>query len=300
MDQAAGRAGFGTLLRRWRGQRGLSQMALSLDAGVSTRHLSWLEAGKAQPSRAMVLRLATRLDLPLRERNALLVAAGYAPLYAERPLADPALAPARAALQRLLDAHEPSPALVVDRHWNLVAHNRLVPLFLAAAAPALTAPPINVLRLSLHPQGLAPMIDNLPAWREYVLYRLARQVAATGDDELAKLHTELQALPPPAGRVAWPTRGEGDEEGDGPGDGEGSEAGPRRAGAPVPTPDLAVPLALNTPHGTLRFLTTLTVFGAPRDVTLSELAVETLLPADEATAAALRDMLGRMPSRNGD
>lgn len=282
MDQAAGRAGFGTLLRRWRGQRGLSQMALSLDAGVSTRHLSWLEAGKAQPSRAMVLRLGARLDLPLRERNALLVAAGYAPLYAERPLADPALAPARAALQRLLDAHEPSPALAVDRHWNLVAHNRMVPLFIAAAAPALAVPPVNVLRLSLHPQGLAPMIDNLPAWREYVLYRLARQVAATGDDELAQLQAELQALPPPAGRGAWPAHEVADEK-----DG---------AAATAPTPDLAVPLALNTPHGTLRFLTTLTVFGAPRDVTLSELAVETLLPADEATAAALREILARLPA----
>jgi transcriptional regulator with XRE-family HTH domain len=289
MDQAAGRAGFGALLRRWRGHRGLSQMALSLDAGVSTRHLSWLEAGKAQPSRAMVLRLATRLDLPLRERNALLVAAGYAPLYAERPLGDPVLAPARAALQRLLEAHEPSPALAVDRHWNLVAHNRLVPLFLAAAAPALTTPPINVLRLSLHPQGLAPMIDNLPAWRDYVLYRLARQVAATADDELAKLHAELQALPPPAGRPAWPAQGGGDEDTEG--------AAPDAAAAPMP--DLAVPLALNTPHGTRRFLTTLTVFGAPRDVTLSELAVETLLPADEATAAALRDMLGSVGSGVG-
>lgn len=282
MDQAAGRAGFGTLLRRWRGQRGLSQMALSLDAGVSTRHLSWLEAGKAQPSRAMVLRLGARLDLPLRERNALLVAAGYAPLYAERPLADPALAPARAALQRLLDAHEPSPALAVDRHWNLVAHNRMVPLFIAAAAPALAVPPVNVLRLSLHPQGLAPMIDNLPDWREYVLYRLARQVAATGDDELAQLQAELQALPPPTGRGAWPAQEAADEK-----DG---------AAATAPTPDLAVPLALNTPHGTLRFLTTLTVFGAPRDVTLSELAVETLLPADEATAAALREILARLPA----
>jgi transcriptional regulator with XRE-family HTH domain len=282
MDQAAGRAGFGTLLRRWRGHRGFSQMALSLDAGVSTRHLSWLEAGKAQPSRAMVLRLATRLDLPLRERNALLVAAGYAPLYAERPYADAALAPARAALQRLLDALEPSPALAVDRHWNLVAHNRLVPLFLAAVAPSLVEPPVNVLRLSLHAQGLAPMIDNLPAWRDYVLYRLARQVAATDDDTLARLHAELQALPPPPGLGAWPAQGDAAHESDG-------------AEGTAPMPDLAVPLALNTPHGTLRFLTTLTVFGAPRDVTLSELAVETLLPADEATASALRDILARMP-----
>lgn len=284
MDQAAGRAGFGTLLRRWRGLRGMSQLALSLDAGVSTRHLSWLEAGKSQPSRAMVLRLATRLDLALRERNALLVAAGYAPLYAERTLADPALAPARAALQRLLDAHEPSPALVVDRHWNLVAHNRLVPLFIARVAPALAQPPVNVLRLSLHAQGMAPMIENLPAWRRYVLYRLARQVAATDDPVLLQLHAELQALAPPPGLPAWPADDDAADAGDEP-------------GTSSPAPDLAVPLALNTPHGTLRFLTTLTVFGAPRDVTLSELAVETLLPADEATAAALREMLALLPPR---
>lgn len=289
MDQATGRAGFGTLLRRWRGHRGLSQMALSLDAGVSTRHLSWLEAGKAQPSRAMVLRLAVRLDLPLRERNALLVAAGYAPLYAERPLADPALAPARAALQRLLDALEPSPALVVDRHWHLVAHNRLVPLLLARAAPALATPPVNVLRLSLHPQGLAPMIENLPAWRDYVLYRLARQVAATDDPTLAQLHAELKALPPPEGCAGWPAQGDESQEGEK--GAEGDEGQPPE----LATPDLAVPLALNTPQGTLRFLTTLTVFGAPRDVTLSELAVETLLPADEATAGALREIVAGLP-----
>lgn len=274
MDQAAGRAGFGTLLRRWRGLRGLSQLALSLDAGVSARHLSWLEAGKAQPSRAMVLRLATRLELPLRERNALLVAAGYAPLYAERPLDDPALAPARAALQRLLNAFEPSPALAVDRHWNLVAHNRLVPPLVARAAPALLQPPANVLRMSLHPEGLAPMIDNLPAWRRYVLYRLDRQAAATGDPELQHLRTELAALPPPPGSPPWPPD---DEE-------------------PAPAvSDVAVPLVLNTPLGTLRFLTTLTVFGAPRDVTLAELAVETLLPADEPTAAALRAFAAQLP-----
>lgn len=279
MDRPAGRTGFGTLLRRWRGHRGLSQMALSLDAGVSTRHLSWLEAGKAQPSRAMVLRLAARLELPLRERNALLVAAGYAPLYAERPLDDPALAPARAALQQLLDALEPSPALAVDRHWHLVACNRLVPLLLAQAAAELTAPPVNVLRVSLHPQGLAPLIDNLPAWREYVLYRLARQVAATDDAVLAQLLRELRALPPPPGRAAWPGTAET-------GDGDGP-----------PTPDLAVPLSLHTPHGTLRFLTTMTVFGAPRDVTLSELAVETLLPADDATAQVLQAVAAQLPPR---
>jgi transcriptional regulator with XRE-family HTH domain len=292
MDRPALAADFGTLLRRWRGHRGKSQLALSLDAGVSTRHLSWLESGKATPSRAMVMRLANQLDLPLRERNTLLVAAGFAPMYAERPLADPALAPARAALQRLLDAHEPSPALAVDRHWNLVAHNRLVPLFLARVAPALAQPPVNVLRVSLHPQGLAPMIRHLPVWRHYVLQRLQRQARATDDPALATLLAELQALPPPAGAPPWPDL---HAEAASP---EGADDA--RDGAAIENAgmhDVAVPFALDTRHGPLNFITTLTVFGAPRDVTLAELAVETLLPADEATAAALRGMLAALPPR---
>ncbi len=262
MDRPAGPATFGRLLRRWRTQRGLSQLALALEATVSTRHLSWLESGKSEPSRAMVLRLAERLDLPLRERNTMLLAAGYAPMYGQRSLADPALAPARAALQRLLDAHEPAPALAVDRHWNLVATNRIVPLLLQAVTPALLAPPVNVLRLSLDPQGLAPMIENLGAWRAHVLARLQRQIQSTGDAALAALRDELQALPaPPAVEKA--------ERAD----------------------EVVVPLVLATPHGRLSFLTTVTVFGAPHEVTLAELAVETLLPADAVTAATLRRLL---------
>jgi transcriptional regulator with XRE-family HTH domain len=256
------RAPFGRLLRQGRQRAGLSQLALALQAEVSTRHLSWLETGRSQPSRAMVLRLAERLAVPLRERNAWLQAAGYAPLYAERTLADPALAPARAALERLLAAHEPWPALAVDRHWNLVAHNRPVALLLGAVAPALREPPVNVLRLSLHPAGLAPMTENATAWREHVLVRLARQATASGDATLHALHAELAALPRPAGEVGTPAEPLHDE--------------------------VAVPLALRTPWGRLAFLTTVTVFGAPHDLTLSELAIETLLPADEATAAALR------------
>jgi transcriptional regulator with XRE-family HTH domain len=266
VDRPAGPAGFGALLRRWRTHRGLSQMALALDAEVSTRHLSWLETGRAAPSRAMVLRLAERLDVPLRERNLLLQAAGYAPLYAERPLADPALAPAREALQCLLDAHEPWPALAVDRHWNLVAANRAVGALLALVDPALTAPPVNVVRLSLHPQGLAPMIENLPAWRAHVLARLRRQVAATGDPDLQRLHDELRAP--------------GAHEAEG-------------AAAEGASPDLAVvPLVLRTPLGRFAFLTAVTVFGAPHEVTLAELAIETLLPADADTAALLRRLVG--------
>ncbi len=270
------RAPFGRLLRHWRSQRHVSQLALALQAEVSARHLSWLETGKAQPSRAMVLRLAERLDVPLRERNALLGAAGYAPMFAERALDDPALAPARAVLQRLLSAHEPWPALAVDRHWNLVAHNRLVPLLLAGASAALLQPPVNVLRLSLHPQGLAPRIANLMAWREHVLARLRRQLASSGDAVLAALLAELQALPAPAGAAPPAVEGQADGPVEGPAEG------------PV---DFAVPISLQTEAGRLNFITTVTVFGAPHDVTLSELAVETLLPADEATAHALRAML---------
>lgn len=253
-------ADFGVQLRRWRGLRGLSQMALALQAEVSARHLSWLETGKAAPSRAMVLRLAERLELPLRERNGLLTAAGFAPLYRERPFADPTLAPARAALQRLLTAHEPWPALAVDRHWNLVAHNRLLPLLLQGIAPELLAPPLNVLRVSMHPQGLAPMIANLAAWRMHVLQRVQRQLAASADPELAELLAELQALPGPEPQA--------DDTFD----------------------DVVVPLSLDTPAGRLDFITTITVFGAPHDVTLAEIAIETLLPADEATAERLRSI----------
>ncbi len=208
----------------------------------------------------MVLRLAEQLDLPLRERNSLLAAAGYAPLYREGTLADAALAPARGALQRLLDAHEPAPALAVDRLWNLVAANRMLPLLLHRVAPELLQPPLNVLRVSLHPQGLAPLIDNFGAWRTHVLARVRRQAAASGDAGLAALLAELQSLPGPAA------------------DGAGHD-------------EVIVPLVFNAPVGRLEFITTITVFGAPHDVTLSEIAVETLLPADSATADRLRQLL---------
>jgi transcriptional regulator with XRE-family HTH domain len=263
MDRAVAEAPFGQQLRRWRLQRRLSQLALALDAGVSARHLSWLETGRAQPSRAMVLRLTARLELPLRERNALLLAAGFAPMYAERAPSHPALGAALQAVQRLLDAHVPWPALAVDRHWNLVAANRMVPLLLQLLPEGLRAPPLNVLRATLHPQGLAPMIVNLADWREHVLARLQRQWAACGDPALATLLQELRALPaPPAPQATSAAAGPGDE--------------------------VATTLVLETPHGRLAFVTTVTVFGAPHDVWLSELAIETLLPADAATAEALR------------
>lgn len=246
---------FGPLLRHWRLHRGLTQMGLALDAEVSPRHLSWLESGKSIPSRAMVLRLADRLDVPLRERNGWLRAAGYAPLYRDRPLEGLALQ----SVQALLEAHEPNPALAVDRHWNLLAANRILPLLLHGVAAALLAPPMNVLRLALDPRGLAPRILNLPAWRGHVLSRLRRQAQASGDPVLRALHADLLALGPVA-------------------------EDPRFDDA------VALPLQLQTEVGLLSFVSTVTVFGAPHDIQLAELALETFLPADAGTAKALREL----------
>jgi transcriptional regulator with XRE-family HTH domain len=253
---------FGTHLRHWRRHRRLSQLDLANEAQVSTRHLSSVETGRAEPSREMVLRLAERLEVPLRERNALLVAAGYAPMYRQRSLDDPALASARRAVELVLKGHEPFPALAVDRHWNLVAHNALVPLLMTGAAPALLEPPVNVLRLSLHPEGLAPRTANLAQWRAHLLERLQQQIAATGDAVLAALHDELAAYPAPSVGHDTPAAG-------------GELAG------------VVVPFQLVTPHGVLSFISTTTIFGTPVDVTLQELAVESFFPADAQTAAAL-------------
>jgi transcriptional regulator with XRE-family HTH domain len=259
-------APFGALLREWRQRRRLSQLALALDADISQRHLSFVESGRAQPSREMVLRLADHLAVPLRERNRLLLAAGFAPLYPERSLDDPALSAARAAVERVLRAHEPYPALAVDRHWTLRAANRAVAPFLAGIAPALLdggAP--NVLRLSLHPQGLAPRILNLAQWRAHLLERLQRQVDASGDPALAALREELAAYPLPPRR------------------------GTRPAAVAADGAGVFVPLQLAEDDGAvLTFLSTTTVFGTPVDVTLAELALECFFPADAPTAERLR------------
>src|SRR5918998_732882 len=183
---------IGDLLREWRERRRLSQLALALDAEVSTRHLSFLETGRARPSREMLLRLTERLEVPLRERNTMLLAAGFAPAFPERDLDDPALGVARSAVDRVLAGHEPFPALAVDRYWTLVAANRVVPSLLTGVAPGLLQPPINVLRLSLHPDGLAAQIANLPEWRAHLLARLSRQVELTADPRLSDLLQELR------------------------------------------------------------------------------------------------------------
>jgi len=248
----------GDQLRDWRQRRRLSQLDLALDADISTRHLSFVETGRSTPSRELLLHLADQLAVPLRDRNAMLLAAGYAPAYAERPLDDPALKPARAAIHLLLKAHEPYPALAVDRHWNLVAANDSVALFLDGVAPELLTPPVNVLRLGLHPGGLAPRIVNFAEWRTHILDRLRQQVAATGDATLGELHVELAALPGP------PPESHSDYGG------------------------VVVPLRLRSNDGELAFFGTITVFGTPVDITLSELAIEAFFPADEVTAKVLR------------
>ena len=250
-------AAVGPLLRRWRRHRRLSQMALALAADVSTRHLSYLETGRARPSREMVLRLAAALDVPLRERDHLLLAAGYAPAHPVRTLDDPALAPVRAALDVVLAAFLPYPALVVDRGWRLLAANEAVAVLTVGARADLLAPPVNVLRLSLHPDGLAGRIVNLAEWRGHVLHRLARDVAATGSPELADLHRELAGYP-----GGCRTRDPGD-------------------GA------VAVPLRLRAGQDELALISTITTFGTPLDVTAAELSIEAFLPADAATAEAL-------------
>jgi len=251
----------GALLRGWRERRRLSQLDLALQAAVSTRHLSFVETGRSRPSREMVLRLAAELDVPLRERNHLLLAAGYAPAYAETALAAPEMAAVRAAVRQVLAGHEPYPAVVVDRHWNLVEANASVALFTEGLPPPLLAPPINVLRASLHPDGFARQIVNLGEWRAHTLGRLRRQVARVADPALAALYDELRGYP---GGAAEP-------EGELPGGG-----------------DLVVPLRVRVDGRALSFFGTVATFGTPLDVTVAELAIESFYPADAATAALLR------------
>ncbi|QJR16256.1 helix-turn-helix domain-containing protein [Usitatibacter palustris] len=255
--KTATRPDVGAMLREWRMRRRISQMELALVVGISPRHLSFVETGRSQPGRATLLNLAEALDVPLRERNVLLLAAGLAPAYAEHGLEDSALAIAHEAVQLILRAHEPFPALAIDRSWNLVLANRAVMPLLAGVAPHLLQPPVNVLRLSLHPEGVAPRIENLPEWRAHLLARLRREAAMSGSEELRALLEELAAYP----------------------GGESRHEAQRDA--------IVVPLRLRTPGGTLSFFSTTTVFGTPLEVTLAELALESFFPADRATAAAL-------------
>lgn len=254
---------FGEQLRDWRRRRRMSQLDLAVEAELSTRHLSFVETGRAKPSREMVQRLSEALELPLRSRNALLIAAGFAPSYPERSFDDAASAATREAVQRILDCHMPFPALAVDRRWHLVASNAAVVGLMAGAAPELLAPPINVLRLSLHPHGIAPRIANLAEWKRHVIERLRHQASESGDPALDELIAELRGYPAPASKSPAP------------------------AATEVP---IAVPMILNSPVGPLSFLSTTTLFGTPAEVTLSELAIESFFPADAMTGERLRQL----------
>ena len=252
---------IGEHVRNWRLHRRLSQLDLALDADVSARHISFIETGRTRPSRDMVLNLADRLGVPLREQNAMLLAAGFAPAFSAHDLDTEALAPARAAVDQLIGAHMPFPALCVDRHWTLITANEAAWMLSDGAAPHLRVPPVNVLRLTLHPEGLAPRIANLDAWRAHLLLRVQRDAFATGDPVLAELYRELAGYGGPA--------------------------------APHPVPDgrIFLPLELRVPGGVLSFFSTITNFGTPADVTLSELSLEMFFPADDATRSAIAGLV---------
>lgn len=240
----------------------MSQLDFAVEAEISSKHLSFMETGRARPSRDMLLRLADLLDVPLRERNTLLIAAGFAPVFAERALQDPALQSAREAVELVLKGHEPFPAIAVDRHWTLLAANSSATAFMTGVDPALLTPPVNVLRMSLHPHGMAPRIVNLAEWRAHLFARLRHQIALSADQVLVQLLEELMTYPAPVGAKVHAADGG----------------------------DIVVPFRLATEAGVLSFISTTTVFGTPIDITLSELALETFFPADPATAAVLRNL----------
>jgi transcriptional regulator with XRE-family HTH domain len=254
----------GQQLRRWRERRRVSQLDLSLQADISARHLSFVETGRSRPSSDVILRLSEQLDVPLRERNALLLAGGYAPAYPERALDAPSLSVVTEAMRQVLGGHMPSPALAVDRRWELIDANAALAMLLDGAAAHLLEPPVNVLRLSLHPDGIAPRIANLGEWRGHLLTRLRRQAARTGDPFLTGLYEELRGYP-------------------------GGTGPPARE---PETEAVVVPLRIRHGDAELSFFSTTTVFGSPLDVTVAELAIESFYPADAATAKAVRAVSG--------
>lgn len=259
----------GEMLRDWRKRRGLSQLDLASDAGISQRHLSFLETGRSMPSRDMALHLAEQLNVPLRDRNAILTAAGFAPVYRERNLDDPALKSARSAVELILKGHEPYPAIAVDRHWTLLLANEAAQRFLGNVDPKLLAPPANVLRISLHPDGLASRIVNFSEWRAHVLARLARDAELCGDAGILALADELRAYPAPANaRIQRPPESD-------------------RFGG------IAIPLEFDAGGQILSFISTITMFGSPIDISLDELAIESFFPADKATALAMQHLSGQ-------
>ncbi|MET7669540.1 helix-turn-helix domain-containing protein [Micromonospora luteifusca] len=243
----------GELLRQWRQRRGLSQLDLAIAADVSARHVSLVETGKSTPSADMILRLADQLHVPLRDRNRLLLAAGFAPRYAERPLDDTALSAALDSVRRVLQAHEPYPALVFDRRWNIVMTNRAVDPFFAQVAPDLLRPPVNLVRLGLDPRGFAPLVVNLADVRAVFRSRVSRQLATAPDAELTALYEELLMPEDPTGQ---------------------------RVDA-----DVVIPMILRIGGRELRLFSTITTFGTPMDITIDEIAIESYYPADPESAA---------------
>lgn len=252
---------FGVLLRRWRERRRMTQTDLALAANSSTRHLSYLETGRSKPSREMVVRLAEILEVPLRDQNTLLLSAGFAPAFPERSLGE--LNAARGAIEQILNAHKPYPAFAVDRHWNLVMSNGALPQLYEGCAPELLRPPINAVRITLHPRGLGPRVLNFIEWRAHTQAVLRQQLESRADPVIQALLNEVSSYPAP------------------PGVAPAANDGPAR---------YATPLQIATRFGVVSFLSTITVFGTPTDVTLSELALEMLFPADEATTKIVRAM----------
>jgi transcriptional regulator with XRE-family HTH domain len=249
----------GRLLREWRKRRNLTQSELAIQTELSTRHLSFVETGRSQPSRSVVLRLCDELDLPLRERNEFFLAAGYAPPFSESPIASKQLAPALTALRATLEALSPNPAVLIDRRWNLIDANPTISLLIADVAAELLEPPVNVLKLTLDPRGMAPRIPNYLEWREHLTHRLHRQVLSSGDPELAQLEREIEELPFIAGGTVRHPSGS----------------------------DVVVPLLFRARDRVLSFISTTMVLGAPIDITADELALECFYPADSATAEYL-------------
>ncbi len=252
---------IGTMIRTWRERRRYSQLSLAVEAEISQRHLSFVESGRSRPSREMLLRLSEQLSIPLRERNSLLIAGGYAPFYPQKPLDTPEMSAARDAVMRILEGHLPHPALAVDRYWTLQFANSAVYSLLTGVDPVLLTGDVNVLKVSLHPDGLAPQIANFHEWRHHLFVRLEKDIEVSCDPKLAALRDELLALPVPPKPAAPPTN--------------------------VAAPEIAVPLRLNTDQGQLSFISTTTVFGSAVDVILSDLAIEAFFPADAETAEIL-------------
>ncbi|MGY5117645.1 helix-turn-helix domain-containing protein [Streptomyces sp. 900105755] len=260
--------GVGPLLRAWRERRRVSQLELALRADSSARHISFVETGRSRPSEEMVLRLAEHLDVPVRERNALLLAAGYAPHYPETPLDDPALDALRDGMERLIRGYEPYPALVVDATYTVVAANRGIAMLLEGVPQSLLAPAPNAMRLTLHPEGLAPRIRNLREWRGHLLEQMGRQIALHRSDALRELYEEVAAYPVPAGV---------------------DDTEPAEPGTPVAY--FALPMRIEHAGRVLSFVSSISTFNTPMDVTVAELAIETFLPADPATTKFLHSLV---------